>query len=99
MADDMGWPEVVDAEVGVVIITATDCLHCIELQAALTEQPLNVPSQWIDKVEGGELFHRFPIFAAAIDVLPCVGIFAKGEARTVVRAATPERIAEALDRV
>ena len=40
----MGWREVVSAELGIVIITADDCLHCIELEATLNEQPLDVPN-------------------------------------------------------
>ena len=96
MADDMGWPEVVSADVGVVIVTAVDCLHCIELEAALAEAPLEVPSHWIDKEEAEELFRQFPIFATSIDVLPCAGIFSNGEGKAVIRAATTQRIAEAL---
>jgi hypothetical protein len=92
----MGWPEVVSAELGVVIITSGDCLHCVELEAALNEQPLNVPCHWIDKQRASEIFAAFPLFEASIDVLPCVGIFSRGEGKTVIRAATPERIAEAL---
>ena len=96
MADDMGWPEVVSADVGVVIVTAVDCLHCIELEAALAEVPLEVPSHWIDKDNAGEFFSRFPLFAASIDLLPCAGIFSNGEGKAVIRAATSQRIAEAL---
>jgi len=92
----MGWPEVVSAELGVVIVTAEDCLHCIELEATLNEQPLEVPNHWIDKQKASEFFAAFPLFAAAIDILPCVGIFSNGEGKTMIRAATPERIAEAL---
>ena len=96
MADDMGWPEVVAAEVGVVIITAVDCLHCIELEASLSEEPLEVPCDWIDKEDAGELFTQYPIFAASIDLLPCAGIFSNGEAKAVIRAATSQRIEDAL---
>lgn len=92
----MGWPEVVSAELSVVIITAEDCLHCIELEAALNERPLEITPHWIDKQKASELFAMFPLFAASIDVLPCVGIFSRGEGKTMIRAATPERIAEAL---
>lgn len=92
----MGWADVVSAEVGVVIITAADCLHCIELQAALEEAPLEFPSHWIDKADGSEFFRQFPLFAASIDVLPYVGIFSNGEGKAVVRAATPQRIEDAL---
>ena len=96
MADDMGWPEVVSAEVGVGIVTAVDCLHCIELEAVLSETPLEVPSHWIDKEDGEEFFARFPLFAASIDLLPYAGIFSNGEGKAVIRAATTQRIAEAL---
>ena len=96
MADGMGWQEVVSANVGVVIVTAVDCLHCIELQAALSKAPLEVPSHWIDKEDGDEFFSRFPIFAASVDLLPCAGIFVDGEGMAVIRAANPQRIAEAL---
>ena len=92
----MGWREVVSAELGIVIITADDCLHCIELEATLNEQPLDVPHLWIEKQNAVELFGEFPVFAAAVDVLPFAGIFSHGEVKSVIRAATPERIAEAL---
>ena len=84
------------AELGIVIITTSDCAHCIELEALLNEEPLEVPSLWIDKTEGDELFAKFPLFAASIDVLPCAGIFSHGDGKIAVRAATPERIKEAL---
>ena len=84
------------AEVGIVVITADDCLHCIELEAALNEQPLDVPNLWIEKQNADELFAEFPVFAAAVDILPFVGIFSQGVEKSVVRAATPQRIAEAL---
>ena len=96
MADDMGWPEVVSADVGVVIVTAVDCLHCIELEAALSETPLKVPSHWIDKEDAVEFFARFPLFAASIDLLPYAGIFSNGEGKAVIRAATTQRIEDAL---
>ena len=92
----MEWRQVVAADVGVIIITAVDCLHCIELEGALSEEPLEVPSHWIDKEEAEELFTQFPIFAASVDLLPCAGIFSNGEAIAVVRAATSQRIAEVL---
>ena len=88
----MGWAEVVSADVGIVIVTAADCLHCIELEAALNEAPLEFPSHWIDKGVENEFFLQFPLFAASIDVLPYVGIFSNGEGKAVVRAATPQRI-------
>ena len=96
MADDMGWPEVVSADVGVVIVTAVDCLHCIELEAALSETPLKVPSHWIDKEDAVEFFARFPLFATSIDLLPYAGIFSNGEGKAVIRAATTQRIEDAL---
>ena len=96
MADGMGWQQVVSANVGVVIVTAVDCLHCIELEATLSEAPLEVPCHWIDKEDAAEFFSRFPLFAASIDLLPCAGIFVEGEGKAVVRAANSERIAEAL---
>ena len=55
MADAMGWADVVAADVGVVILTAVDCLHCIELEATLSEEPLDVPCDWIDKEDAVEL--------------------------------------------
>jgi len=96
MADGMGWQQVVSANVGVVIVTAVDCLHCIELEAALSEVPLEVPCHWIDKEDADEFFSRFPLFAASVDLLPCAGIFVEGEGKAVIRAASSERIAEAL---
>ena len=96
MADVMGWQQVVSADVGVIIVTAVDCLHCIELEAALSNAPLEVPSHWIDKDDAGELFSKFPLFAASIDLLPCAGIFSNGEGKAVIRAATSQRITEAL---
>ena len=92
----MEWREVVSSELGAVIITADDCLHCIELQAALIESPLSIPNLWIEREGAGELFAEYPLFATSIDVLPFVGIFSQGEGKAVIRAATPERIAEAL---
>ena len=92
----MEWQQVVAADVGVIIITAVDCLHCIELEGALSEDPLEVPCVWIDKEESDELFTQFPIFAASLDLLPCAGIFSNGEGMAVIRAATSQRIAEAL---
>ena len=92
----MEWREVVSSDLGVIIITTTDCLHCIELEAALNEHPLSIPSLWIEKTEAEEIYAEFPLFAAAIDVLPFVGIFSQGHGKTVIRAATPERIAEAI---
>ena len=41
----MEWQQVVAADVGVIIITAVDCLHCIELGAVLSEEPLEVQSE------------------------------------------------------
>ena len=96
MADVMGWQQVVSADVGVIIVTAVDCLHCIELEAALSNTPLEVPSHWIDKDDAGELFSKFPLFAASIDLLPYAGIFSNGEGKVVIRAATSQRITEAL---
>ncbi len=96
MACDMEWRELVSSELGAIIITADDCLHCIELQAALIESPLSIPNIWVEKREALELYAEYPLFAASIDVLPFVGIFSKGEGKAVIRAATPERIAEAL---
>lgn len=92
----MGWREVVSAELGIVIITDEDCLHCIELEAALQEEPLEVPSLWIEKGNGEDFFAEFPIFSASVDVLPFAGIFSHGAVNSVIRAATSERIAEAL---
>ena len=92
----MGWREVVSTELGIVIITDEDCLHCIELEAALQEEPLEVPNLWIEKGNGEDFFAEFPIFSASVDVLPFAGIFSHGEVKSVIRAATPERIAEAL---
>ncbi|MEE2747073.1 MAG: hypothetical protein VX473_01210 [Candidatus Thermoplasmatota archaeon] len=96
MAHDMEWSQVVSSDLGIIIITADDCVHCIELQAALNERPLDFPSLWVDKKNAGEIFAQFPLFATSVDVLPFVGIFSRGEGEAVVRAATPQRIAEAL---
>ena len=92
----MEWHQVVAADVGVIIITAVDCLHCIELGAVLSEEPLEVPFGWVDKEEADELFKQFPIFSSSIDLLPCAGIFSIGECMAVIRAATSQRITEAL---
>tara|TARA_A100001037_G_scaffold32650_1_gene25604 strand:+ start:322 stop:660 length:339 start_codon:yes stop_codon:yes gene_type:complete len=93
---DMGWKEIVDSELGILIIHTEDCLHCVELQAVLGAQPLSAPTLWIDKQAGSELFERFPIFAASVDVMPFAGIFSSGKLENVVRAATKERIEDAL---
>ena len=92
----MGWREVVSTELGIVIITDEDCLQSIVLEAALQEEPLEVPSLWIEKGNGEDFFSEFPIFSASVDVLPFAGIFSHGAVNSVIRAATPERIAEAL---
>ena len=92
----MGWQQVVSAELGVIIISGPDCLHCIELRAQLSENPLKVPCHWTDRNDGSELLEKFPLFAAAIDVLPFVGIFSYGEGMDVIRAASCERIEEVL---
>ncbi len=92
----MAWKEIVDSELGIVIIRAEGCLHCVELHALLSEQPLNTPIVWMDKKEVTELYDHFPLFAASVDVLPFAGIFSVGELKHVVRAATRERIEEAL---
>ena len=92
----MGWQQVASAELGVIIISGPDCLHCIELQAQLSENPLKVPCHWIDRNEATELLEKYPLFAAAIDVLPIAGIFCHGEGRKVIRAASRERIEEVL---
>ena len=92
----MGWPQVVSAELGAIIITAPDCLHCIELQAHLSERPLEIPCHWIEQKNAGDLFQRFPLFAQSIDVLPFAGIFSNGKVKAVIRAASRERIEEGL---
>ena len=99
MADVMGWEQIVSQEMGLVIITGSDCVHCVELEATLCEKPINVPTCWVKKENAAELFAQFPLFAASIDVLPFVGIFSLGQGKAVVRAATHERITEALDRL
>ena len=93
---DMAWKEIVDSELGVVIIRAEDCLHCVELRAILSDRPLSSPMVWIDKKNANELYGRFPLFAASVDILPFAGIFSHGELKQVVRAATRERIEDAL---
>ena len=93
---DMAWKEIVDSELGVVIIRAEDCLHCVELRAILSERPLSCPMVWIDKKNTNQLYGRFPLFAASVDILPFAGIFSHGELKQVVRAATHERIEDAL---
>ena len=92
----MGWREVVSAELGIVIITDEDCLHCIEMEAALQEEPLEVPNLWNEKGNGEDFFAEFTNFSASEDVLPFAGIFSHGAVNSVIRAATSERIAEAL---
>ena len=57
---------------------------------------MEVPSLWIEKGNGEDFFAEFPIFSASVDVLPFAGIFSHGAVKSVIRAATPERIAEAL---
>ena len=51
---------------------------------------------WIDKKNTNQLYGRFPLFAASVDILPFAGIFSQGELKQVVRAATYERIEDAL---
>ena len=93
---DMAWEEIVDSELGVVIIRAEDCLHCVELRAILSERPISQPLVWMDKKNTTQLYERFPLFAASVDILPFAGIFSHGELKQVVRAATRERIEDAL---
>jgi hypothetical protein len=97
MADGMGWPQVISSDVGIILITTEDCPHCTELQAILSEKPLDVPYHWIDKSDAEEIFAIYPHFEAAIDVLPFAGIFSNGEIVSVIRAATPERLKEELE--
>jgi hypothetical protein len=80
----------------VIIITGEDCLHCVELEASLTETRLSVPHRFLDKRDAMPLFEAHPLFAASVDVLPFAGVFDEGECLAIVRAATIERIEEAL---
>ncbi|MED6297406.1 MAG: hypothetical protein VX828_03815 [Candidatus Thermoplasmatota archaeon] len=93
---DMAWEEIVGSELGIIIIRAEDCLHCVELRAILSEQPLSAPMEWIDKQNATDLYSQYPLFAASVDILPFAGIFSDGELKQVVRAATRERIEDAL---
>ena len=92
----MAWKEIVDSEMGVVIIRAEDCLHCVELRAILSERPLSCPMVWMDKKNANQLYGIFPLFAASVDILPFAGIFSDGKLKHVVRAATRERIEDVL---
>ena len=92
----MAWEKIVDSDLGIIIIRAEDCLHCVELRAVLNEHPLRAPNTWIDKKNANDLYKRFSLFAASVDILPFVGIFSNGELKQVVRAATRERIEDAL---
>ncbi len=85
-----------NSELGIIIIRAEECLHCVELRAILNEQPLSTPVEWIDKQNASDLYSQFPLFAASVDILPFAGIFSGGELKQVVRAATRERIEDAL---
>ncbi len=93
----MAWEDIVDSELGIIIIRAEDCLHCVELRAILEQQPLSTDMAWVDKQNASELYSRFPLFAASVDILPFAGIFAEGELKQVVRAATRERIEDAIN--
>ena len=93
---DMAWEEIVNSELGIIIIRAEDCLHCVELRAILEHQPLRAPVAWVDKQNTSELYARFPLFAASVDILPFAGVFSDGELKQVVRAATRERIEDVL---
>jgi hypothetical protein len=93
---DMAWKEIVDSELGIVIIRAEDCLHCVELRAILSERPLSCSMVWIDKKNAHDLYAEFPLFAASVDILPFAGIFSDGKLKHVVRAATRERIEDVL---
>ena len=75
----MAWKEIVDSELGVVIIRAEDCLHCVELRAILSERPLSCSIVWIDKKNAHDLYAEFPLFAASVDILPFAGIFSDGK--------------------
>jgi len=96
MAYDMEWQQVASAELGIIIISGPDCLHCIELQAQLSEKPLKVPFHWTNRNDGAEILEKYPLFAAAIDVLPFAGIFSHGKGIEIIRAASRERIEEVL---
>ena len=80
----------------VIIITAEDCLHCIELEAILAVAPLSVAHRFIEKGEATSLFADQTLFLHSIDVLPFAGIFDDSVCTEVIRAATRERLEEAL---
>lgn len=80
--------------VEVIILTAEDCLHCIELEAELDHAGL--PSAWrfVDKARAHDLPELFLMMA---DVLPFAGLFRAGACLGTVRAATRAKLEEALE--
>ena len=57
--------------------------------------PMPLGMAW-EEIVGSELDAQFPLFAASVDILPFAGVFSHGELKQVVRAATRERIEDAL---
>ncbi|MEE2811446.1 MAG: hypothetical protein VX627_00235 [Candidatus Thermoplasmatota archaeon] len=77
-----------------VILTGDDCPHCIELQAKLDGRE---DVDWLPKIDAKHLLEGNPILAASIDVLPFAILLIQGQPVAGIRAATPERMAEAED--
>tara|TARA_B100000214_G_scaffold359376_1_gene320737 strand:- start:963 stop:1262 length:300 start_codon:yes stop_codon:yes gene_type:complete len=96
VAFDMPWSKIVQSSHGIIIIRTDDCLNCIELEAQLENHDMGVPLLWINRKDAKEIFQQFPIFSAAVDVLPFAGIFSHGECIKTVRAATIKRLEDAL---
>ena len=70
---DMAWEEIVDSELG-IIIRAEDCLHCVELRAILSEQPLSAPMDGLTNKMPMTCILSFR-FSASVDILPCRNFF------------------------
>ncbi|MDP6906346.1 MAG: hypothetical protein QF440_02900 [Candidatus Thalassarchaeaceae archaeon] len=75
------------------IITDDDCLHCIELEALLGKEE-NI--EWLPRIDASKILKENPILTASIDVLPYAILILEEKPIAVVRAATPERMAETL---
>ena len=75
-----------------IILTGEDCPHCIELQAQLDGRG---DVEWMQTVDADELMEKDPLLAASVDILPYAILLDNGSPVAYVRAATPERMAEA----
>jgi hypothetical protein len=75
-----------------IILTGEDCPHCIELQAQLEGKE---GLEWMPTVEADTLLQKDPLLAASVDILPYAILISNEIPVAYVRAATPERMAEA----